>query len=57
MVRLRDMPGFKAVMGYRYIDDIVLEQERQRQRVHRAPEREHPPRMRRKQPRRRAAVF
>ena len=33
VVRLRDMPGFKAVMGYRYIDDIVLEQERQRQQL------------------------
>ena len=36
MVRLRDMPGFKAVMGYRYIDDIVLEQERQRQQLEQA---------------------
>lgn len=36
VVRLRDMPGFKAVMGYRYIDDIVLEQERQRQQLEQA---------------------
>ena len=30
IVRLKNIPGFKAVMGYRYIDDIIEEQERQK---------------------------
>ena len=30
IVRLKNIPGFKVVMGYRYIDDIIEEQERQK---------------------------
>ena len=30
IVRLKNIPGFKAVMGYRYIDGIIEEQERQK---------------------------
>ncbi len=33
VVRLKKAPGFKVVMGYRYIDDIVAEQERQHTRL------------------------
>ena len=31
--RLKHAEGFKAVMGYRYVDDIVAEQEKQRKRL------------------------
>ena len=30
IVRLKNISGFKVVMGYRYIDDIIKEQERQK---------------------------
>ena len=30
IVRLSDSDGFKVVMGYRYIDDIIAEQEKQK---------------------------
>ena len=30
IVRLKNVPGFQAVMGYRYIDDIIEEQEKQK---------------------------
>ena len=30
IVRLKNVPGFQVVMGYRYIDDIIEEQEKQK---------------------------
>lgn len=30
-VRLKDRDGFKVVMGYRYVDDLIAEQDRQRE--------------------------
>ena len=36
IVRLKNVPGFQVVMGYRYIDDIVAEQERQKLKLERA---------------------
>lgn len=38
IVRLKNIPGFKAVMGYRYIDDIIEEQERQKAELEEALE-------------------
>ena len=35
-VRLHDIEGFKVVMGYRYIDDIVAEEEQQKIRLENA---------------------
>ena len=36
MVRLKDLEGFKVVMGYRYIDDILREQEKQKIKLEKA---------------------
>ena len=36
IVRLSDSDGFKAVMGYRYIDDIIAEQEKQKIQLEKA---------------------
>lgn len=36
IVKLSDKEGFKVVMGYRYIDDILQEQEKQQTKVERA---------------------
>ncbi len=38
MVRLNQVNGFKVVMGYRYIDDIVAEQEKQKIQLEQALE-------------------
>ncbi|HBK27948.1 MAG TPA: hybrid sensor histidine kinase/response regulator [Dialister sp.] len=36
IVRLKETEGFKVVMGYRYIDDILMEQEKQQIRLENA---------------------
>ncbi|WP_432630177.1 hybrid sensor histidine kinase/response regulator [Brotaphodocola sp.] len=36
IARLQDTDGFKVIMGYRYIDDIIAEQEKQKIRLEKA---------------------
>lgn len=38
IARLKNVPGFQVVMGYRYIDDIIEEQERQKAQLEQALE-------------------
>lgn len=38
IVRLKNVPGFQVVMGYRYIDDIIEEQEKQKVQLKQALE-------------------
>lgn len=33
IVRLKDVDGFKVIMGYRYVDDIIAKQEKQRRQL------------------------